>query len=297
MDDESTSSDVGDVEVVVAAGAELGEGPVWDERSGRLVWIDILARRIHLTDPRSGATDTIEVPLHVGAVAPRRAGGFIAALQDGFWVVDDGEVRRIATVPEAGPRIRFNDGKCDPAGRFWAGTLEYGERDPVGSLYRLDTDGSVTRIVDGITISNGIGWSPDATTMYYVDSPTGRIDAWAYDDTTGTITNRRTEVSIPAGQGGPDGLTVDAAGGIWVALWDGWAVHRYVDGRLDRTVRLPVSRPTSCTFGGPGLDELYITSAWIGLSAADRQAQPLAGSLFRVRLDVAGLPPASYAGD
>jgi sugar lactone lactonase YvrE len=151
-------------------------------------------------------------------------------------------------------------------------------------------------MVDGITISNGIGWSPDASTMYYVDSPTGRVDAWTYDDASGAIRDRRIEIAIPAGQGGPDGITVDAEGGIWVALWDGWAVQRFVAGKLDRTIRVPVRRPTSCTFGGPDLDWLYITSAWKGLSPEERRAQPLAGGLFRVRPGVRGLPPASYAG-
>ena len=289
-DDRAASS----VEVVVAANAELGEGPVWDVRSGRLAWVDILGRRIHLTDPESGATESIEVPLDVGAIAPGGAGGFVAALQDGFWVVGDGEPRRLATVPEARPGLRFNDGKCDPAGRFWAGTMAYDEAEGAASLYRLDTGGNVQRVLDGVTISNGMAWSGDGVTMYYIDSPTQRIDAFSYEPATGAISDRRTVVRIPAGIGSPDGMAIDEDGGLWVALWDGSAIHRYLDGRLDRVIEMPVSRPTSCAFGGAGLDELYVTSAWKGLSADARRAEPLAGALLRVRPGVRGVPPSAY---
>lgn len=284
------------VEVVTAAGAELGEGPVWDARSGGIVWVDITARLIHLTDILSGHTDTIEVSLHVGAVAPRAAGGFVAALQDGFWVVGDGRAQRIAAVPEARPGLRFNDGKCDPAGRFWAGTMAYDQAPGAGALYRLDPDGSATLSLDGVTVSNGLAWSADGGTMYYIDTPTQRVDAFSYNPVTGEIRDRRPEINIPPEAGAPDGMTIDAEGGLWIALWGGSAVHRYLDGRLERVIELPVSQPTSCCFGGEGLDELYITTAWQGLSAETRRAQPLAGALFRVRPGVRGIPQAVFAG-
>jgi sugar lactone lactonase YvrE len=282
--------------VVVAAGAELGEGPVWDARSGRLAWVDILGRRIHVIDPGSGDTRSIETPLDVGAVAPRAAGGFVAAFQDGFWAVADGAIRQVAAVPEAQPGLRFNDGKCDPAGRFWAGTMAYDEAAGAGCLYRLDSAGGAVRVLGDVTISNGLAWSADGATMFYVDSPTQRIDAFSFDVATGGISNRRPVVRIAAELGSPDGMTIDAEGGLWVALWGGSAVHRYLDGRLDRVIRLPVGQPTSCAFGGPHLDDLYITSAWKGLSADARRAQPLAGALFRVRPGVRGVPPATYSG-
>jgi sugar lactone lactonase YvrE len=282
-------------EVLVQANAELGEGPVWDARSGRIAWVDILGRRIHLTDPRTAETESIEVPSDVGAIAPRTTGGFVAALQDGFWVIGDGPPRRIATIPEAGATLRFNDGKCDPRGRFWAGTMAYDEAAGAASLYRLDDAGAgVTRVLEGVTISNGLAWTGDAATMYYIDSPTQRIDAFAYEAETGEIRDRRMVVRIPAELGSPDGMTIDADGGLWVALWGGGAVHRYLDGRLDRVIRLPVSRPTSCAFGGPDLDELYVTSAWKGLSADARRAEPLAGALFRIRPGVRGVLPAVF---
>lgn len=284
------------VEAVVAAGAELGEGPVWDARTSRLVWIDILSKRILLTDVRTGASEVIEVPLHVGAVVPRAAAGFVAALQDGFWVVGDGPAYRITPVAEAKPGLRFNDGKCDPAGRFWAGTMAYDQSNGAAALYRLDPDGRATLVLDGVTISNGLAWSLDGRTMYYIDTPTQRIDAFSFTPATGEVSHRRSLIRIPPELGAPDGMTIDAEGGLWVALWGGGAVHRYLDGRLDRVIKLPVSQPTSCTFGGEDLDELYVTSAWQGLSVKERQAQPLAGALFRVRPGVRGIPPAIFGG-
>ncbi len=289
---------VGDdrVELVVAAGATLAEGPVWDVRSGRLAWVDIPSGRIFLTDVRSGDSDVIQAPLPVGAVAPRIAGGFVAALADGFWVVGAGPAELIARVPEARPGLRFNDGKCDPAGRFWAGTMTDDTATGAAALYRLDLDGIVTRTVDGVTISNGLAWSADGRTMYYVDTPTQRIDAFDFTASTGAIGNRHPVVQIPPADGAPDGLTIDSAGGLWVALWGGGAVHRYVGGRLDRVIRLPVSQITSCAFGGDRLDELFVTSASDGLSAGERAAQPLAGAVFRLRPGVRGLPAATFAG-
>lgn len=285
---------IGEVEVVVAAEAELGEGPVWDVRVNRLAWIDILGKAIHLTDPHNGETETIPVPLHVGAIAPRTDGGYVAALQDGFWVIGDGPARRIAEISGMDAHLRFNDGKCDPSGRFWAGTMAYAKTPGAASLYRLDIDGTVTRVLDKVTISNGLAWSQDSTTMFYIDSPTQSIAAFRYESSTGSISDRRSLVDIPVSAGSPDGMTMDTEGGIWVALWGGSAVHRYLHGRLDRIVDMPVSQPTSCSFGGPGLDELYVTSAWSGLTSQQRAAQPLAGALFRVRVDVVGLPPFAY---
>ena len=292
----TVSDRIAAVETVVAAGAELGEGPIWDARSGRIAWVDILGRRIHLTDSVTGATESIETPLQVGAIAPRAKGGFVAALQDGFWVMGDGPARRIATVPEARPGLRFNDGKCDPAGRFWAGTMAYDQAAGAAALYRLDAEGRPTRVIDGVTISNGLDWSIDGTAMYYIDSPLHRIDVFDFEPATGEIANRRIAIQIPRETGTPDGLTIDADGGIWVALWGGGAVHRYLDGRLDQVIKLPVSKPTSCAFGGAELDELYVTSASQGLSDTDRRAQPLAGALFRIRTGIRGLPARSYIG-
>jgi sugar lactone lactonase YvrE len=282
------------VEVVVAAGAVLGEGPSWDVRSGRLLWIDVVAKQIFLTDVHTGASEVVPVPLPIGAVVPRAAGGFIAALEDGFWVVGMGPAHPMARIAEARPGLRFNDGKCDPAGRFWAGTMADDQSPAAGALYRLGPDGRATLVLDGVTLSNGLAWSADGLTMYYIDSPTQRIDAFSFGPSTGEIRDRRAVVHIPPEVGVPDGMTIDADGGLWVALWGGGAVHRYVDGRLDRVISLPVSQPTSCAFGGDNFEELFVTSASDGLSSEQRGAQPLAGAVFRVRPGVRGLPPATY---
>ncbi len=285
-----------EVEVVVALGSELGEGPVWDDRIGRLVWVDILGRRVHTTDAVTGETASLETPLHVGAVAAREAGGFVAALQDGFWILDDGPARRVTTIPESRPGLRFNDGKCDPAGRFWAGTMAYDVSPGAGSLYRLDADGRATLVLPGVTISNGLAWSADGLTMFYIDTPTGRIDAFDFDAGSGAVANRRTVVEIARSDGRPDGLTIDEAGGLWVALAHGGTVRRYIEGREDRVIHLPVSLVTSVTFGGPDRDILFITSAWEHMTREERAREPLAGAVFQARPGVRGRPADVYRG-
>jgi sugar lactone lactonase YvrE len=289
-------TEIGGVELVANLGSEIGEGPVWDRRIGRLVWVDIAGRLIHLTDPVSGTTDSIETPSQVGSVAIRRAGGYVAALEDGFWVHDAGEWRRIAPAEDDRPDVRFNDGKSDPAGRFWAGSMALDGRGTKGSLYRLDIDHTVTRIIEGVGISNGLAWSEDELTMFYIDTHAQRVDTLRFDAATGAASDRTPFIEFPSEDGNPDGMELDAEGGLWVALWGGWAVNRYVDGRPDRTIRLPVSNVTSCTFGGPDLETLFITSAWQELSDAQRAEQPLAGALFRVDPGVRGRPAAEYLG-
>jgi sugar lactone lactonase YvrE len=288
-----------EVELVLAARAELAEGPVWDARRQQLVWVDIMRGRVHLFDPAAGDCRSLSLGQPVGCAVPRQAGGLVVALRDGFGRLDveTGRIEMIASVEEDRPDLRMNDGACDRAGRFWAGTMALDARPGEGALYRLDPEGAVTQMLDDVTISNGIDWSLDFRTMYYVDSGTERIDVFDFDLDGGAIGGRRTLVEIPKEAGLPDGLTLDAEGGVWVALWGGGAVHRYSpEGRLDRVIRLPVSHPTSCAFGGPELSDLYVTSAWIELSPAERARQPLAGSLFRVRPGVAGRAACAFGG-
>lgn len=285
-------------ELLADSRSRLGEGPVWDARSGRVVWVDIEGAALHETDPATGATASWPMPLPIGIAVPRESGGFVGALEDGFWAIDPGgRVERIAAVDTRSRGLRFNDGACDPAGRFLAGTMAWDDRPGAGSLYRLDRDLHVTRLLDGISISNGLGWSVDGGTMYYVDTPTLRIDAFDYDVESGEASGRRMFVAIEPGAGRPDGLCVDTDGAVWVALWPGWAVRRYLpDGTLDAVLPLPVAQVSSCVFGGPALDELFITTAWTGLSEVDRAAQPLAGSLFRARPGSRGLPRPAFCG-
>jgi sugar lactone lactonase YvrE len=174
--------------------------------------------------------------------------------------------------------------------------MAYDQSPAAGALYRLDLDGRVALVVDDVTISNGLAWGLDGRTMYYIDTPTRRIDAFTFELSTGEVHDRRTVVRIPSDAGLPDGMTIDAEGGLWVALWGGAAVHRYVDGRLDRVIELPVSQPTSCAFGGSDLTDLYVTSAREGLSEGDLRDQPLAGALFRVRPGVRGKSPSIFTG-
>jgi len=285
-------------EILYRHDAYVGEAPVWDPRVGRLIWVDIPNNHVFSTNPSTGETSRRELDRAVGVVLPRAAGGYVAALQDGFYALpDEGAPELIAAVEADDPTTRFNDGETDPQGRLWAGTMGWEAEPAAGSLYRLDADGSVTRMVEGVTISNGLGWSPDGTTMYYVDTPTLRVDCFDFDPLTGDIARRREFVTIRHGGGRPDGLTVDSEGAVWVATWPGYGVHRYLpDGSLDAVIPLPVSNVSSIELGGPDLRDAFITTAWELLSEDEHAAQPLAGSLFRTRVDVPGRPRVPFAG-
>jgi len=290
---------VGDIEVVLDERFELGEGPTWDAARAELAWVDLLAGRVHVWEPASGRRASFDVGQPVGAVVPRASGGFVLALAEGFAGLDpiDGRVEPLAAVEADNPRNRMNDGKCDSAGRFWAGTMEYGGEPGAGSLYRLGPDGRVIRIVGGVSISNGIAWSPDDETMYFIDSAAHAIDAFDFDPATGEAMRRRRLVSFPAAWGLPDGMTIDVDGFLWVAFWDGRSVRRLApDGRLDEIVELPATRVTSCVFGGPDLTDLYVTSAMNGLTPEQLASEPEAGALFRVRPGVRGLPQHPFGG-
>ncbi len=288
-----------DAELVLDPKAELGEGPVWDARASCLWFVDILRGRVHRFDPATQALATYEVGCMVGAVAPTEAGDLVLAVHDGFARLDlaTGQVRMIAEVEADRPDQRMNDGKCDAAGRFWAGTMALDERAGAGALYRLDPDGRARPMLHHVSISNGLDWSDDGRLMYFIDSPTQSVDVFDFDLATGAIANRRTWLRIGAVHGMPDGLTLDADGYVWVSLWGGGGVRRYApDGRLDSVVRLPTMYPTSCTFGGPDLRDLYITTATIRLSDTERVDQPQAGGLFRCRPDVGGRPANRFKG-
>jgi sugar lactone lactonase YvrE len=286
------------VELAYDAKAELGEGALWDAAAGRLLFVDIMRGRVHEFDPATGADRVFEVGEPVGALTPTVRGDLALATKSGFLRLDrhDGALSRIALIEADIPDNRMNDAYCDARGRFWAGTMNMSGRQH-GSLYRLDPDGRVTRMLSRVSVSNGLDWSLDGRLMYYVDTHTGRIDVFDFDEESGTIANRRPLVNVPHTAGHPDGLIVDADGCLWLALWAGGAVHRYTpDGRLDQVVTMPVSHPTKCAFGGPDLSDLYITTAFIELSAEARAAHPLAGGVFRCRPGVKGKPTHVFAG-
>ncbi|MBQ1124393.1 SMP-30/gluconolactonase/LRE family protein [Streptomyces smyrnaeus] len=280
------------VETALRAFAELGEGPTWDAAAGRLLWVDILGARIHTFDPATGDRTVMATEQHVGAAKPRAGGGLVVNLRDGLGLYEaDGRFSWLLRDPV--PGRRGNDAAVAPDGALWAGTMYYDETPGGGSLVRLAPDGTAATALDEVTVSNGTGWSPDGTLMYYVDTPTRRIDVFDVRDGGAVVAGRRPLVSIEEGAGFPDGLTVDADGCVWVALWDGAAVRRYTpEGVLDRVVGLPVQRPTACAFGGAGLGDLYITTARVGLS----EPSPQAGSVLVLPDAGAGLAQPPFAG-
>jgi sugar lactone lactonase YvrE len=269
-----------------------GEGPVWSERWGGLRWVDMLAG-----DVLSLAADGTIGRRHVGAVAacvrPRLGGGAVIAIERGFALEDAGG--QVTPLGElwSDERVRMNEGGCDPDGRFYCGSMAYDERPGAAALYRLDPDGSAHLVLEGLTISNGLDWSPDGDRAYYVDSPTHSIDTFDYEPEAGLV-RRRPFVEIAADLGDPDGLTVDREGGVWVALWGGSAVHRYSpEGDLDLVVEVGARQVTACALGGADLDRLFITTSREGLGSGE---DPLAGSLFTVEAGVRGQPVREFAG-
>ncbi len=288
-----------EAELVLDARAEHGEGPMWHAAENVLVWVDIARHLVHLYDPASGNDRAIDVGQPVSAVAPRASGGLVMALQEGYAALDtaSGQVELIAAVDKGTTPGRMNDGKCDSEGRFWAGTMAFSQQRGSATLYRLERDHSVTTMLRDVTIPNGPAWSLDSRTIYFNPGATGGVDAYDFDPLTGALSNRRPFISIPSDVGAPDGLTVDDEDHVWVAVWGGWAVHRYTpDGQLERVVRLPAAHVSCPTFGGADLTDLYITTSPEGLSDEERHAQPHAGSLFRYRPGVAGPAPFAYQG-
>lgn len=288
-------------EVAAAAGAELGERPVWDANVAGMVWVDINAGLLHCFTTDRGDAVIAGAGVPVGAAAPRVGGGYVLATQDGFRLVSaDGAADGLLVVPPGMPtNVRFNDGACDPAGRFWAGTAATDGTSKTASLYRLDAHGSVTEVLTAVSESNGLGWSPDGATFYYTDSgeSESRVRAFGFDLRAGTLHDERELIRFGPDEGVADGLVVDADGCLWIAMWDGGCVRRYsADGELLGLYPVPVSRPTCPGFGGPDLDELYLTTAWEGLADDRREAEPLAGHLLRSRPEARGQAPNCYAG-
>ncbi len=278
--------------------AVLGEGPVWVEREQALYWVDIKGYKVFRHTPASGALKIWETPYRVCSLSPREAGGFIGATEDGFSRIDLEADRFVPLINPEPERMtnRFNDGKLDRAGRFWAGTRDGDEQAATGALYRLDPDGGWVRVDDGYRVTNGPAISPDGRLMYHNDS--ARQVTYLFDlDDAGNASNRRVHLQFGEGDGYPDGMTVDAEGCLWIAFWEGWSVRRFSPGGelIDR-IDVPVARPTSCAFGGPDLAQLFISSASIGLSPEDQAAQPHAGGLFVAEPGVCGLPDTLFRG-
>jgi D-xylonolactonase len=291
MSDDSTVTCVADVHAV------LGEGPIWVAREAALYWLDIKGRKIFRLS-EAGELDQWPTPFRVGSIAPRANGGFIAGTDQGIAEIDlsSGRLQILFNPEEELASNRFNDGKVDRSGRFWAGTMDDEERRASGALYRFMEDLSWVAVDAGYKVTNGPAFSPDGKRMYHSDS--ARQVTYVFDiDEAGNAANRRTFLQFGEGDGYPDGMTVDAEGCLWIAFWDGSCVRRYSpDGELLRTVEMPVSRPTSCAFGGSGLDRLYVTSARIGLDETALGMQPNAGGLFLVTPGVQGIADVPFGG-
>ncbi|MBS1500486.1 MAG: SMP-30/gluconolactonase/LRE family protein [Bacteroidetes bacterium] len=272
------------LEVVVPHRCLVGEGPVWDTRRQAICWLDIVDGEIHEYIPGQGTFRTIRVGQMIGSFAVRKNGGFIGGLKKGIGFIDreTGKTDVFASPEHDQPDNRFNEGKCDPEGRFWAGTMAHSFEEGKGSLYLVHKDKTITRQIPGITISNGLAWSADHQIMYYIDTPTWQVAAFRYDPASGDISDKRIAIQIPEEDGWPDGMTIDTEGMLWIAHWDGWQVTRWdpLTGEKLLTISIPAAKVSSCTFGGEQFEDLYITTARIGLTENQLKDQPLAGSLF-----------------
>lgn len=278
---------------------KLGESPIWCPIDQALFWVDIEAGLLQRFDAQTGAVRSWRMPERIGSFALCEHGGAVVALASGFALFDfeTGAIERLAAPEKENPRNRFNDGKCDRAGRFWAGTMDDQLSEHTGALYRLDPDRACRRMASGIGIPNSIAWSPDDRVFYFADTMDRTIYVYDFDRASGAIANRRVFCTMDGQPGTPDGSTVDAEGCLWNAQWDGWRLVRYdPKGRIERIIALPVQKPTSCMFGGPDLATLYVTSAVWDLEGAALAAQPLAGALLAIDVGIRGLPEPRFAG-
>lgn len=281
----------------------LGEGPLWDPERNAYWWIDIIEKKLHLFDPASRQNRTWQLDYMPGTVVTRQSGGLMLALENGFARFDlaTEEISLVADPESDRPENRFNDGKCDPQGRFWAGTMriENHMEQFTGSLYSLEKDGeTVKRLGSNIGVSNGIVWSSDSRFMYFIDSPTRNIFRFDYEPETGKIENRQIIFESPEGLGFPDGMAIDTDDHLWVAFWGGNCVAK-IDpskGLITERVEVPVSAPTACAFGGPKMNQLLITTASLGLDQESKHKQPLAGDLFIAEVSAQGVIPSQYGG-
>jgi sugar lactone lactonase YvrE len=285
------------VALVLDAQAMLGEGALWHPKEKKLYWVDIEGKALHVYDPDTKKDKQFPVGERIGTVVPVKGGGALVALQNGIHKLDtkSGKLNFLNN-PLPDSNLRFNDGKCDPSGRFWVGSLALDSRRRGAALYRFDADKSVHQMLDSVSISNGIVWTSDRKTMYYNDTPTLTVQAFDYDDKTGAISNRRVAVRIPRGTGAPDGMTIDAEGKLWVALWGGNCVARFdpITGELLQKITVPAPNVSSCAFGGKNLETLYITTARAWVRPDKLKEFPLSGGLFAVKPGVKGVPAFFY---
>jgi len=281
------------VELTYESKSILGEGAFWDHKNKRLYWVDIDGMKVHIYDPKTKENKSFDTPTQVGTVVPKNKAEAVIALADGVYMLntDTGAINLLSDVESEMTYNRFNDGKCDPNGNLWIGSMHFEQSSPKANLYKVDPMGKATKMLDSITISNGIVWTQDKTTMYYIDTPTMHIRAFDFDPINSTISNERIAVVVPESLGYPDGMAIDSEDKLWVGLWNGNSVARFdpITGTLMSKIEVPAHNVTSCSFGGKNFETLYITTASVDMTEEEQKKYPLAGSLFEVKPGVKGV--------
>ena len=281
------------VEIALDIKAELGEGALWNYRTQELYWVDINGKKLHIYNPLTKQNNSFTTPSKIGTVVPKNEDEVLIALEDGVYVMDlnTGNTALFSNMASVLPNSRLNDGKCDSSGKFWVGSMQNSQETGKANLYAIGATGTYDLKIDNVTVSNGITWSLNETIMYYIDTPTSKIKAYDYNSTTGEISNGRVVVSIPTSLGFPDGMTIDAEGMLWVGMWNGNAVIRFnpITGNVMSKIEIPAHNITSCAFGGENLETLYITTASIDMTAAEKVMYPKAGAIFKVNPGVKGV--------
>jgi len=279
--------------------AQLGEGAIWNYKTQEFYWIDIEGKLLHIYNPKAKVNRSLVTPSRIGTVVPYTKNEVVVALEDGIYKlnIETEVLSLLSDVEVLITENRFNDGKCDPLGNLWVGSMHLEQTKPHANLYRVNEQGETLKMIDSVTISNGIVWTADAKTMYYIDTPTSKIMAYDYDNNTGTISNERVAVDVSTEDGYPDGMTIDSEDMLWVGLWNGNAVARFnpITGELLSKVEVPAHNVTACAFGGENLDILYITTARVDMTQPELEELPLSGSLFKVVPGVKGVK-ASFFG-
>ena len=277
----------------------MGEGAFWNHQTQEFYWVDILGQELHIYNPATKVNRSLPTPSRIGTVVPQTDSTAVVALDDGVYIINTktGETTVLSEVEKEMTVNRFNDGKCDPNGNLWVGSMHLEQSKPMGSVYKISSTGETTKMIDSVTISNGIVWTKDATTMYYIDTPTAKIKAFDYDKNTSTISNQRTVVEVPVSLGFPDGMAIDEEDMLWVGLWNGNSVARFNPntGQLISKIEVPAHNVTACAFGGPNLDKLYITTASVDMTKEESAKYPMAGSIFVADPGVKGVKSDFFA--
>jgi sugar lactone lactonase YvrE len=273
--------------------SKLGEGAFWNHRTHEFYWVDIEGKSLHIYNPKTKTNKSFPTPSRIGTVVPKNSSEAIIALADGVYIMntESGNISLLSDIENDKTQNRFNDGKCDPSGRLWVGSMAFNQEKYSGSLYMIDESGKTELKIDSVTISNGIVWTSNHKTMYYIDTPTAKIRAFDFDNNTGSISNERVVIEVNESLGFPDGMAIDEENMLWVAMWNGNAVVRFDPntGEIISKIEVPAHNVTSCAFGGKLLDTLYITTASIDMTPEEHEKYPLAGSLFKVVPGVKGV--------